>query len=391
MHVAILTNYNLYESKRYFSQKLEDAFKRLGIEVTTMDVATLEEQILDFKRVFDPSETTFTCSFNSMIPDDKGTFLSDLSGVPHIAFFVDPAFYYPQTFTSSNTIISCVDHFDCDFVKANQFDRVFFWGHAVEKDLAPAADQEKLYDVVLIGSCYDHETLRDYWRKQMTPNEINSIEEAVEMVLSDNKTPVHEAIKRTLLHHGYRPPSQEDFLIKIQFYGTFVDNYTRGKDRTELIKAIPNRKVHVFGGKCWRDVQPILDWEHSLQDVSNVIIHPEVDFAQSLEILKQSKICLNSMPFFKNGTHERIFTGLACGALPITTDNLWIRHNFKHHEDILIYCPEHWNEVGSWVEEYLDDPVMLEESVARGRAKVMAEHTWDVRARQLFESLNQFT
>src|SRR5437870_3024172 len=110
MHVAILTNYNLYESKRYFCIKLAEAFNRLGIETTIIDYQTLEQQESDFIRACKPQETAFTCSFNSIKPSDEGKFIADYTGVPHIAFFVDPAYNQRDVIKSSHTVITCVDH-----------------------------------------------------------------------------------------------------------------------------------------------------------------------------------------------------------------------------------------------------------------------------------------
>lgn len=389
MHVALLSNYNLYESKRYFCTKLAEAFNRIGIETSIIDYQTLDQQQAEFIRACKPQETVFTCSFNSIIPSEDGKYIADYTGVPHVAFFVDPAFNYRDVLKSQNTIVTCVDHFDCEYVLAQNFKKVFFWGHAVEKDLAMAKNQEKIYDVVFIGSCYDHETLRDYWRKHLSTQEVSIIEASVERVLGDNKTPLYQAIKEVVTAHrgeGETPVQTEE---KVFYYAYYVDNYMRGKDRTELIRSIKNRKVHVFGDVCWRVEKPILGWEHSLQGMDNVIIHPAVPFEKSLEILKQSKICLNSMPFFKNGTHERIFTGLACEALPITSDNLWVRKHFEHRKDLLIYSPSGWSEVNEWVEYYLDRPKELAHMVSVGRETVMREHTWDVRVQQLFDHFEQ--
>lgn len=389
MHVALLSNYNLYQSKRHFCVKLAEAFNRIGIETTHIDGATLDKQREEFLRACNPNETSFTCSFNSMEPTKEGGFLADYSKVPHVAFFVDPAYNYRNVFKSENTVITCVDHFDCEYVKSKNFNKVFFLGHAVEKDLAPAPDQQKPYDVVFLGSCYDHENLRDFWRQKMLPQEAELIEKAVDIVLGDNKTPLYNAVQMTLKDSGLPFESEEDFEENVCFYAYYVDNYMRGKDRTELIRAVKNAQVHVFGDLCWRREEPIFGWQHSLKGMKNVTIHPAVSFERSLEILKKSKFCLNSMPFFKNGTHERIFTGLACDALPITTDNLWIRNNFEHERDILIYRPHHWEEINGWIQDYLNHPAKLKEVVARGREKVMREHTWDVRVQQLFDGLKQ--
>lgn len=385
MHIALLTNYNQYESKRYFSAKLAEAFNRVGIETSLIDYSTIEQQQMDFIRACKPQETIFTCSFNSLIPSDEGKYIADYTGVPHVAFLVDPAYRSRELFKSKYTIITCVDHFDCEYVKSNHFDRVFFWPHAVEKELEPDVNQKKTYDVVFLGSCYDHDTLREFWRQKMSTAETKTIEDAIDIVLSDNITPLYNSVEKAIKNNKINFKDKEDLEKKIFFYGYYVDNYMRGKDRTELILSIKNANVHVFGDACWRLEQPILGWNHSLRRMKNVTIHPAVTFEQSLEILKQSKICLNSMPFFKNGTHERIFTGLACGALPITSDNLWVRDNFEHGKNILIYAPKAWQEVNGWVDDYLNQPTKLEQVVVKGREKVMREHTWDVRVQQLFD------
>ncbi|MBS4166810.1 MULTISPECIES: glycosyltransferase [unclassified Neochlamydia] len=384
MHIAFLSNYNLYESKRYFCARFAEAFNRLGIETSIIDYHTLQQQSREFIRASNPQETIFTCSFNSMISED-GKYISDHTGVPHLAFFVDPAYNYRDVLRSKNTIITCVDHGDCDYIYSKNFSKTFFLAHAVERELGPAMNQERPYEVVFLGSCYDHENLRAYWRQTMKKNDIEIIEKAIEIVLSDNKTSVYSAVKKIVQEEACSCDNENELEDKIIHYAYYVDNYMRGKDRTELILSIKNAQVHVFGDLCWRREKPILGWEHSLRTMQNVTIHPAVNYEKGLEILKQSKICLNSMPFFKNGTHERIFNGLACGALPITSDNLWIRRNFEHEQNILIYSPHAWAEVNTWVEEYLKKPLKREEVIAEGREKVMKEHTWDVRAQQLFD------
>jgi spore maturation protein CgeB len=387
MHIALLTNYNLYESKRYFCTKLAEAFNRLGIETSLIDFVTLSQQQMEFNRACQPQETDFTCSFNSMVPSNEGKYVADYTGVPHIFFLVDPAYNSKAVLKSDNTILTCVDHFDCEYVKSNNFNKVFFWGHAVERELAPAPNQEKPYDVVFLGSCYDHENLRKFWRQKMLKEEVKIIEAAVDVVLGDNKTPLYNAVKKSMLESRMHFENSDDLEQKLLIYAYYVDNYMRGKDRTELIRSIKGAHVHVFGDVCWRVEEPILNWEYNLKGMPNVTVHPAVPFEESLEIQKKSKMCLNSMPFFKNGTHERIFTGLACGAVPITTDNLWVRENFKHDVNLLIYRPNHWDEVDGWVQDYLKNPAKRKQVADSGRQIVMRDHTWDVRAQQLLDGL----
>lgn len=373
--VLICVHYNLYESKIYFADKFKDALERRGIQAVVMDSSNGEQ--IDFPKYYD-----FSCSFNMTMPMADGRYFWDVIKKPHWNILVDPFFYYTDYLKSEHVILSCVDRLDCEHLKSPQFDRAFFWPHAVERDLNYDPKAEKPYDVVMLGSCYDEESLKQHWRSGTTPQVTKVIEEAIEIVLCDNKTHIYDATRQALNNNQLTP--KEVPLSKVLFY---VDNYSRGHDRVQLIKSIKNAHVHVFGGTCWRDEKPILGWSNSLIDMPNVTVHPAVPYAESLEIMKKSKIVLNSMPFFKSGTHERIFTSLACGALPITSDNLWVRENFLDGRDLKIYSPKGWDKVNDWVDDYLNHEKKRQEIVDQGRAIVMNDHTWDNRVEEMIRAL----
>lgn len=373
--IVIGVHYNLYESKIYFADKFKEALERRGIQVVVMNSSS--DKKTDLPKYYD-----FSCSFNSTLPGPDGSFFWDIVKIPHWNILVDPFFYYTDYLKSPLAILSCVDRLDVEHLKSPNFQNVFFWPHAVERELNFDSKADRPYDVVLLGSCYDEETLKQHWRAGTTPTISKVIEEAIDHVLSDNKTHIYDATILALQQHHLSP--KEVPLSKILFY---VDNYSRGHDRVKLIKSIKNAQVHVFGGTCWRDEKPILGWSNSLIDMPNVTIHPAVPYAESLEIMKQSKIVLNSAPFFKSGTHERIFTSLACGALPITNDNLWVRENFLDGRDLKIYPPKGWDRVNDWVEDYLNNDKKRKEIVAQGRSVVMSDHTWDNRVETMIREL----
>lgn len=377
--ICIFANYNLYESKRYFSQKFAEALRRHGFIVNVVDShggAHIKQQ-LEAMKTHD-----LTCSFNSALPSEDGIYFWDITHIPHWSILVDPSFYSKHYISSPYSIISCVDHYDCEYVHSHNFHNVFFWPHAVEKELGPSKNQERPYDVVFLGSCYDHENLRTYWQQVLPPVQATVIDEAVEIVLGDRRTSLFPAIQMAL--QKYRLEQEEVDLEQIVFC---VDNYMRGKDRTELIRSIKDAHVHVFGGTCWRNMPKVQGWGHTLLSMPNVTIHPSISFSESLEILKKSKICLNSMPFFKNGTHERIFTGLACGCVPITTDNLWVGENFEEGKELYLYQPFHWNQVNFLINDLLSNENKRKEMAERGRKKVMSKHTWDNRVEEMKEGL----
>jgi glycosyltransferase involved in cell wall biosynthesis len=373
--VVIGVHYNLYESKIYFADKFKEALERRGIQALLFNSS-------DGKQIAWPKYYDFSCSFNSTLPQPDGRYFWDISKIPHWSILVDPFFYYTDYLKSPLSILSCVDRLDVEHLKNPQFQNAFFWPHAVEPELDFDRKAERPYDVVMLGSCYDEETLKQHWRAGTTPQVVKVIEEAIEIVLGDNHTHIYDATMQALDH--YRLSPKEVPLNKILFY---VDNYSRGYDRVQLIKSIKNAQVHVFGGTCWRDEKPILGWSNSLVDMPNVTIHPAVPYAESLEIMKKSKIVLNSTPFFKSGSHERTLTSLACGALPITSDNLWVRENFLDGRDLKIYPPGGWDKVNGWVDDYLQNEKKRMEIVEQGRTVVMNDHTWDNRVETMIKEI----
>lgn len=380
--ITIITHYNLYESKRYFAECFGKALERHEINVHLLAADRLSTLSNDeLSKYF--AEVDLTCSFNTMLPSTEGHYPWEFTGIPHWFIIVDPAYYYTQMLKIPGMIFSCVDRYDCDYVRFIGQKKVFFWPHAVEKELSPNADQDRPFDVVFIGSCYDHVFLREYWQKSLTPEICKVIDDAVEIVLGDSSTPLLVATSLSMKKNKI-DPSNEIF----RFILYYVDNYMRGKDRWELITSIKDAEVHVWGDLRFSLKEPVHSWSDNLKGYNNIVVHPPVNFQESLNILKQSKICLNSMPFFKNGTHERIFTGLACGSLPITTENLWVNENFRENEELVLYRSGHWEEVNDKVNTYLKDESLRRAVVDRGREKVMQEHTWDARIPQFLRVLS---
>lgn len=379
--VCLLTNYNLYESKRHFTEKLAEAMRRHGLETLIIDVKEkdLSQSTIQSMRSFTPD---FTCSFNSFDPVVQGTYLWDFLEIPHASFLVDPSFYSTALVNSPFSVITCVDRSDCAAVASSGFERVFFLPHAVEKELSSPENSERIYDVALLGTCYDYETLRARWRNELSAPLSKMLEDAADIVLTKDKVSLAEALV-TAWNASKLDPVDVDF--SLLYY--YLDNYTRGKDRIELVRSIKHANVHIFGEMDVDNKIARNGWKHYVGTQKNVTLHGPVNFDKGLEIQKRSKIVLNSMPFFRDGTHERIFTGLACGALPLTSESIYLHEQFKENEDLLFYKAAKHAEAGAKVEEWLSNEKRRSEAVAKGRAKVMKHHTWDQRVETLLQSM----
>jgi spore maturation protein CgeB len=377
----LLSCHNQYESKRYFTQKFAEALRRqkITVKILSWDHGPVPEEIV---KIIENEKPDLTASFHQLPPQADGNYFWDRLKRPHWTLLLDPAFYDLELMCSPWSIISCVDRNDCALLRSYKFENVFFFPHAVERDIFDSSPIEQDIDVIFLGTCYDPDHLHAFWQKNYPKETVDILEDAVERVLSDNKTPFWRALLQALTLHGVEPKDVE--FDQLAYY---VDQYSRGIDRLQLIRSITHVPVHIYGGTCWREEKPIKDWSYYLSKQSNVTLHPAVNFVDALNLMKHSKICLNSMPFFKDGTHERVFAGLGCGSLPLTSDNIYLRENFVEGREILFYQFTALDEVNEKVNHFVNDRKSREEAVALGQAKVAKEHTWDSRVQVLMKEM----
>lgn len=376
MKVEILAKFNQYESKRHFSQKMAEAFERAGVQANVFD--TDEGNFIYEWEKRKHIDYDLACSFNRFTKNSN-SYMWERIQAPFISFLVDPIVYNMETLTSPKGLATCVDRDDCEYGNAAAQGRVLFMPHAVERDIDPG-DSSRPYPVVFFGSSYDPENLKMYWRTHLAPDLTEIIEESIQESFDNIQLNFLQATIAAIKRRNLTPA---DVPFNQLYY--YVDHYMRGYDRVELIRSLKDIPVHIFGGTCWRKETPIAGWSRYFSLQSNVIIHPTVPFTEAIEILKQSKICLNSVPTLRNGTHERVFTAYACGALPISSDNLYWREQFG--DSIILYPYNDRKYACEKIKELLQDEPLRKSLADQGREITLAKHTWDNRVRQLLEKL----
>lgn len=372
-----LSNYGVLH---HFTQKMHEGLLQAGVKSRLLE-AKRNDPGAFLKSLFeDPPECTL--SFNGLLPDDQGRFFCDMIHIPHVACLVDsPNSFLPLT-KSPSTIITCVDHASVDFIKGMGFNPVLFLPHGVESSLSADPSSKREYDVVMLSSCIDYEGMRSSWKKKYPAPLRVAMEEAAEKALEDMSKPYYqafvEAVNKQINHQSGIDPETIDFIEVLDE----IEMYIRGKDRVELVKSIKDAKVDIFGS-----VDDAGGWKKYLGDRRNIVIHDPVPFEQALSIMKHSKIVLNSCPWISFGGHERIFAGLACGALVLTNENAFLKNEFKDSESIAFYHHGRWDKANHRVNEYLQDESKRESIVKKGREIVMKRHTWNHRAAQLIKEL----
>lgn len=370
-----------YGVLHHFTEKLAEALSRQGVEATLLEAEWNNPKPFLDKLLNDKPDCTL--SFNGLLPDDEGRFFCDLIGIPHVAFLVDSQNQFFPLIQSPNTIISCTDRFTCDFFKGVKSKNVLFVPHGVERELAPDPEHSKVYDVVMLNSLIDYESIREEWDEKYPPIIREAMGEAIEATLADSKTWYVQAfvysLDRQIELKGAIDPRQVDFPTVFDD----LEMYLKGLSRVQLLRSVKDAEVHVFGadadGKTWRDFIG--------NDMPNITFHEPVPYGQALDVIRQSKIVLNVCPWIRNGSHERVLISLALGALPLTDENLFFKEYFENGKEIAMFAYQDMEKVNDMVNEYLSNEGARSAITEAGRAKVLKSHTWDSRAKQLIQEL----
>lgn len=357
-----------YDVMHCFRKSLSDAFERLGIEVELLDISkmTMAELLHSIYK----ASPDYTLAFNGLEPLQGGNFLSDELQIPHVAWLVDSAHYFTRIGKGAFNLLISPDQTSADLHKTWGATRSFFLPHGFEASVATPPEKERHFPIVFLGSFIDPIEIQEAWKKSMPLEHVEELVEAAKKVLCDPSLPYQQA-----LGDRWNSLSPADYSVLAMSF----DLYVRATDRIELLKSLCGLPVHIFGNRPaargWEDFLDLKNGDYTL--------HPAVNFPESIEIMKQAKIVLNSSPMFKTGGHERIFYGLGCGAAVLTNRTTWIMEHYKENEEILLYNSK------EKIEELLSSPGKLVEIAQKGQEKALKNETWDARAKSLLEIMQQ--
>jgi glycosyltransferase involved in cell wall biosynthesis len=302
--------------------------------------------------------------------------------IPHVAFLLESPNNYIPLARSKLSIVTCIDHSFIEFYKGLGFDRTIFLPPGVDPEIVKNSNGSKEYDVLMLSTFIDYEAIMASWKTKYKAPLRKAMEEAVESTLADYTTPYYialvHALDRQVREQSGLDPQTIDFVTILDE----IEQVVLGRDRVELIKAIDEAKVDIFGQE-----EDTAGWKKYLGKKRNVKLHESVPFTQAIELMKHSKIVLDSSPTLKNGANERTFLALAAGACVLTNENIYLRKQFQDKKSILFYEPKRWDLANHRINEYLNDEKKRSALVQKGQKIILGHHTWDDRAEKLVKEL----
>lgn len=381
--IVILVNSNLYDTKLSYANDFSTALVKAGIETQLIDFTGRDFEAQDARKILD-FQPDLTCSFNSIHPFPSGEYLWDYLRIPHWTIHLDPAIYALNLLQSPYSIVSCVDRKEEQFLKKEkEFQRTFFFPHATAP--IPKRVGKKKWDLIIIGSFYDPEGVRAQWNQEFSRELCIALDEMAELTLAEQSLNFVEACDLVLKQRNIDPSDVD--LSRLWF---FLDYYLRGRDRFELVKSLKDFPITWVGDIHTKTQFPGYGWNYYGKDLSHVTCLPSVSHQESLKYLQQSRLCLNSVPSFKDGSHVRVFTSLAADCGVITNETPYWKEEFGENQGLLFYQCSKKEYLKEKVRFFLGNKQLLEEEIGRGKEIVMQRHTWTQRVDFVREIVGDF-
>lgn len=383
----------VYDTLDLFTRQFIREFTELGyetLEINTNEMAEGLSRLARFVQTPVKAAITFNnLAFNLELSPGKNTW--DELGIPCVNILMDHPFCYPDALKNApkNAIILCVDKKHMDYITRfyPHIPVTGFLAHGgISLGMESMPIKEREIDVMYAGGL-----ARKFVQKVMPefnqfPFDARLIADEVRlMLLSDNSITTEQAVEDALKKHGIFLPDAElsEAISKLHYVELLVVSYYREKLISTLLDA--GIRVHLYG-PGW----DICDFVHH----PNLVWEGRISAKDVLEKMRRSKIVLNTMTWFKDGTHDRVFNGMLAGAVAVSDESLYMKEEFLSYPkadaqsaQMVMFQLKEMARLAKLLKNLLSDPDTMQKIADNGRRRALKAHTWRCRAKEIEDDL----
>lgn len=380
--MRIVLFYSEVESFNFFSDVLAEELQKRGHETFILDLlnppADDLHSYVQFSQFASSRVDAAICFDGLGIKDDILLGIWDAYQTVVIDILMDPPFRFHASLEKhpQNYFLFCCDRDHVEYVKkyiGQIVPHVEFMPHVgvMPEENAPAIPyDEKKYDILFSGTYYRPESM------------LAQIEEMFgkdtpfyhfylcmfNCLVENSSLTIEQAVLQTIRQVGFDADQQD---LKALFScAQPVDWAIRTYQRDRVVKVLADAGFELYLlGRGWEN--------HSSVSYPNVHrIDDRIPYADTLSYMADAKINLNVFPWFKSGTHDRIFNTLLQRSLPLTDSSKWVKEHFVDGEDIALYDLKHLEMLPGIADWLLRDTAHAEAIIQKGYEKVIHNFTW---------------
>lgn len=372
-----------YATLDLFTEEIIKELMKRDWEVLEFDVNTYQQSLMRLAQfVQKPVELAMAYNnlgFNmELVP---GQNIWDQLQIPFVNILVDHPFHYKNALDNApeNSIVLCIDRKHVDYIKRFWPGlKVYFMPHGSSYIDSGKPWKERNIEVLYAGGLsadlveglkpdrtryddFDADKLVEYAANQLVSNHRLTTEEVIEDFLIREKVSYDEARLSQII---------TDFRI--------VDSYAVSYFREKVIKTLVEHGIRVtVYGRGWDKRECVSD--------PNFVFGGYVRPDEILELMKDSKVVLNTMTWFKAGSHVRIFNGMMAGAVCITDFSEYVDEIITNGENGFIFELDDPDKLVSDIRTILDNEADSEQIALMGRNTAVKGHLFTNRVDYILE------
>ncbi len=381
--IVVVKGISQYNVLNFAAEQMAKSFEGCGYRVAVLDgrsVLGKEAEILS-QEMNDNGKFIFI--FNPIFYDtmvNKHVSLFDNLGCPVFTYLVDSPYYHIERLEHVNShkiYLGCVDYNHVTYINryhANIRNAMFLphFGFRAPVDI-PYGQRE--IDLYFPGSYAD---------PQKRAKDIDELPDVlchiarvlIPELLSDKKLTLDRALTKYLdsIKFDYEANDIPELIYAL----VCVDQYIRDYHRHSVITEILNAGISLtVSGAGWSELK------EQYPQYLNILSEEGMDIEENLTVIANSKILLNVLPTFQNGTHERVFTAMMNGCICLTNDNHFFKVNFEENKEIVYYDIDNLKRLPGIIQDILDQPAKAVGIAEGGRQRIQGEYGFDNLAKQI--------
>jgi|GEM_PF-199564 hypothetical protein len=384
--------YSGIESFNYFTDEIQNELKSLGHDTFILDLRDANnapghslKDLLDYTK----SKVHAAIGYDQMpcIGSAYVDLWNDLD-IPVISIFMDPPYRFgdynlnlPQKYIRFCCDIEHVTW--CKRFHSDTMPNVYFLPHAATiPDVLPPFWEDKKFDVLFSGTYYSPDSYISTIKEKYDVDRRNLILDIIDFMVAHPAYSFNTAVDRILSIKGYN--ADDNIRLQIMNSSEEADWFIRMYYREKVIGAVLSSgiQLHVLGR----------GWEN-YPNFSNKSFHhisQRVAFASSLDYIANSKVNINIMPWYKDGTHDRVLNTLLRNSVPLTDPSLYMKEHFNDKESIFYYELDKLDRLPTTLVDILSSPSESKSVIEHGKTIVMKNYTLSSIVNELIKASNAF-
>jgi hypothetical protein len=380
VRAVLLKGPSQYEGTRTFIDHAAAALTRRGYTADIIDLMGAADPMALILAAAAAGPTSFAFSINMLgeARDGAARSMRQIFGAPHVVWHVDYILSQEVRLqgTPNDTALLLVDPTQVEALASiygpARFTNTGFCPHAAvgepAADDADAAAFAAARPIPLLW-CGTLQKIKEPPWAQHDAATRAVFDDALDLALSQEWIAPHEALDQVLASRGLDLADPDNQGARAA--ARFLDVQVRCTRRFEFVKALAKTglPIHICG----------LGWDADLYRFKRATYEGPVPMARMSELMRQSRIVLNTNGNFGAGSHERPLSGLLAGAAVFSDYSRFYGQAFDEDREIALF---RWMDVKGGLDRLAAlaaDPAAAHAIAVAGKAKVLAAHTWDSR------------